>query len=86
MFKPLRDKILVRPIERKASEVLDVVTSDKYSMGEVVRVGPKALGVQPGERIRFGTSENYLTYPEYVEDGKRYLILSEADICWVEPS
>ena len=84
MFRPLRNKILVKPIERAASDKLVVVTSDKHSLGEVVAVGPKANDAQPGDLIRFGTADNYLTFPEYVENGTRYLVMSEDDVCWIE--
>ena len=44
MFKPLSDYILVKPVKRLQSRILDVVSKEKYSRGLVVAVGP-------GERI-----------------------------------
>ena len=85
MLRPLRDKILVRPIERKASDAIVVVSSEKFSIGEVVAAGPKADSVKVGDRIRFGTDQGYLTYPEWqAANGERFLVLAEADVCFVE--
>lgn len=85
MLRPLRDRILVRPLERKASEVIFVVNSEKFNLGEVVATGPKVDSVAPGDRIRFGTTEEYLTYPEWqAANGERFLVLAEADVCFVE--
>lgn len=44
MFKPTQDYILVRPIKRKQSQTLEVVSHEKYGRGEVISVGP-------GERL-----------------------------------
>lgn len=37
---PLQDYILVRPVKRKQSEVLEVISHEKYGRGVVVAVGP----------------------------------------------
>ena len=75
----------MRPLERKASDVIVVVNSEKFNVGEVVATGPEADSVKPGDRIRFGTSEDYLTYPEWqAANGERFLVLQEADVCFVE--
>lgn len=94
-FLPMQDYILVRPEERLKSAVLQVVMSEKPNTGEVVAVGPgkvddkgrlHPMDVKVGDRIRFGTDAGYLNYPEYWENWQRYLILQEADVCWVEES
>lgn len=84
MLRPLRDRIVVKPLERKQSEVLFVVNAEKYNLGEVVATGPKADSVKVGDRVRFGTDEGYLTFPELMENGERFLVLQEADVCFVE--
>ena len=85
MLRPLRDRLLVKPLERKASDVLIVVNSEKFNLGEVVATGPKVDSVRAGDRIRFGTAEEYLTYPEWrAANGERFLVLAEADVCFVE--
>jgi co-chaperonin GroES (HSP10) len=40
MIQPLRDRILVRPIERTKSDILAVIMQENPNMGEVVAVGP----------------------------------------------
>ena len=85
MLRPIRDRIVVRPLERKQSEVVFVVNAEKFSLGEVVAIGPKVDSVKAGDRIRFGTDEGYLAFPEWqAANGERFLILAEADVCFVE--
>lgn len=85
MLRPIRDRLLVRPLERKASDTVVVVSSEKFSLGEVVATGPKVEDVKAGDRIRFGTDEGYLNYPEWqAETGERFIVLQEADVCFVE--
>ena len=85
MLRPLRDRIVVKAVDRKQSEVLAVVSSEKFSLGYVVATGPKVESVRVGERVRFGTGEGYLTYPEYqAANGDRFLVMQEADVCFVE--
>ncbi len=40
MFKPLSDYILIKPLPRRQSATLEVVSKEKYSRGLVVAVGP----------------------------------------------
>ena len=62
-----------------------MVNSEKYNLGEIMASGPKADSVKPGDRIRFGTDQGYLNYPEWIDkDGQKYLVLSEKDVCFVE--
>ena len=75
----------MRPLERKQSEVIFVVNSEKFNLGEVVAIGPKADSVKVGDRVRFGTDEGYLSFPEWhAANGERFLVLSEQDVCFVE--
>jgi len=91
---PLRDRILVKPIDRVKSSIVAVVMSENPNIGEIVAVGPGKrdkrgnivpLVVKPGQRIRFGDTDlNHLAFPAYHDDnGDKYLILQEADVCWV---
>ena len=85
MLRPLRDRIVVKPLERKASEVIFVVNAEKFNLGEVVATGPKVDSVRAGDRIRFGTIEDYLSYPEWrAANGEKFIVLQEADVCFVE--
>lgn len=92
MLRPTQDYIVVKPIERIKSAIIEVVMTEKPNTGEVVAVGPgifdkrgrrQPLDVKPGDKVRYGTAQDYLTYPEYHEDGVRYLILQEADVCFI---
>jgi chaperonin GroES len=93
MIKPLRDRIVVKPVERQKSAIIDVIMRENPNMGEVVAVGggeyDKRGNLMPnpckvGDRIRYGTTGEYLTYQEYEEDGEKYLIMSWKDVCWVD--
>lgn len=92
MLRPLRDQIVVKPLERQASEVIHVIHSEKPNLGTVIAVGPglrdkkgrlKPLDLKPNDQIRYGTSQEYLSYPEYWEKGQKFLVLQEADVCFV---
>lgn len=93
MLKPTQDYLLVKPIERKQSEILQVISSEKFTQGEVVAVGPgkknrkgviQPLTVKPGDFITYGdVNKGYDFYPTYIERGISYRILQEADICFV---
>lgn len=92
-FRPRADYILVRPVERKQSEILHVVSSEKYTQGEVVSVGPgkknkkgviQPLTVRVGDRIAYGdVNRGYDFYPKITLDGVVYQVLQEADIAFV---
>lgn len=92
-FKPTQDYLLVRPVERKQSEILQVVSSEKFTQGVVISVGPGKknkkgvlipLIVKPGDFITYGDSNRgYDFYPKYEESGKTYRILQENDVAFV---
>lgn len=90
MFRPLRDRILVKPIERRASETLHVLHNELPTEGEVVAVGPGKrvngriipLDAKVGDRIKFGEGA-YLKFPEFRDGKTLYLVLQEADIAGV---
>jgi co-chaperonin GroES (HSP10) len=86
-LRPLRDRIVIEPIERVKSEVIQVVMTEKDNMGVVVAAGPEAQKhLKEGEFIRYGTMGNdeYLKYQEYFVENKRYLIMSWKDVCFVQ--
>lgn len=97
-LKPLADKIVVKPDVRELSSVIIVENKEVENMGTVIAVGPgkklpngrrEAMPVEVGARIRFGTmnddhGEEYLKYFPYHEDGVKYLVMSWADVCWVD--
>jgi co-chaperonin GroES (HSP10) len=89
MLRPLRDRIVVKPLERVRSDTLLVVDSEPPLLGQVVATGPgkrtkrgiEPLDVQVGDIIRFGA--DYLKFPEYREGAEKYLVLQEADVAGV---
>lgn len=92
MLRPLRDRIVIKPHERIKSSILAVIMSEKPNTGTVVAVGPGTedkrgrlmpLAVKVGDQIRYGTANEYLSYPEYLENGEKYLVMQEADVCWI---
>ena len=91
MLRPLRDHIVVEPLERQASSVLAVVQQERPNVGRVVAVGPGLVvkgrrrppDVPVGALVRFGTAEEYLAYPEHREGDRRFLVLREADVCFI---
>jgi chaperonin GroES len=93
MLKPMHDKIVVKPIDRQKSAIIEVIMNEKDNMGTVVAVGPgkklpngsrEEMPITVGSFVRFGTMGNdeYLKYQEYFEDNQRYLIMSWQDICF----
>lgn len=93
MLRPLRDQIVVKPLERKASDIIQVLHSEKPNLGIVMAVGPglrnkkgqlQPLDVKVNDTIRYGdTTLNHLNYPQFWEGNQMYLVLQEADVCWV---
>lgn len=92
-FKPRDDYVLVLPVERKQSEILEVISGEKYTQGVIVAVGPgkknkkgqrQPLTAKAGERITYGDVERgYDFYPKVELGGVTYRLLQEADICFV---
>ena len=93
MLKPIHDYIVVLPVKRKQSDVLQVISNEKYTQGTVMAVGPgkrdrkqriRPLTVKPGDFITYGDiNRGYDFYPIYEEEGIQYRILQEADICFI---
>jgi co-chaperonin GroES (HSP10) len=96
-LQPLQDRIVVKPDVRELSSIILVNNKEVDNMGVVVAVGPgkvrngrrEDMPVEIGARVRFGTMNNnrgeeYLQFPEYFEDGQRYLIMSWQDVCFME--
>ena len=98
-LNPLQDRIVVKPDTRELSSIILVDNKEVDNMGTVIAVGPgkvrngrrEEMPVEVGARVRFGTMNNdkgeeYLKFPEYFEDGQRYLIMSWQDVCFMEES
>ncbi len=88
-FKPLGDRVVIKPIEREevtsSGLVLPDTAKEKPQEGEVVAVGAGRVA-DDGKRIEMevkaGDTVVYSKYAgtEYKEDGVDYLILRESDI------
>ena len=94
-WKPLGDKIIVRPDVRVLSQVLIIDNKEAENMGTVVAVGPgkklsstkrEDMPVQVGQRIRFGTmgDDEYLKYTPLYVNNEKFLLMSWKDVCWIE--
>ena len=97
-FRPLADKIIVKPDIRILSDVIIVDNKEAENMGTVVAVGPgkrlsttrrEAMPLEVGQRVRFGTmnddsKEEYLKFTPLTHNGEKCLLLSWQDVCWVE--
>jgi chaperonin GroES len=86
-LRMLRDRVLVRPIVRQLSSIIEVKNTERFNLGTVISVGPGRevggnvfpLDVKVGDTVRWGE----FVFPEYKENGITYQILQEADIAAV---
>lgn len=95
MIRPLRDYIVVEPLEEKLSSVIEVVRlgrEGKHARGRIVAVGPQVkfddhlhsrseTDSHVGDVIQF---TDIFKFPVIVDRGEKRLILQEADICGIE--
>jgi co-chaperonin GroES (HSP10) len=83
MIRPLRDRMVVKPIDEPLSSTLQVVQFDKkMHRGEVMAIGPGVIwGTRVGDVIQF---TDIFKFPAITHEGVRYLILQEADIFFIE--
>ena len=89
-MKPIKDKIIVRPIPRIQS-TLYVQTAEADTVGHIVAVGDEAAeeGLKVGNKIYFGTlakdyKDEYLKYHNFKDGDEKFLVLSWQDVCFVE--
>jgi len=88
-FKPLQDRVLIRPIERDERSAGGIIIPDtakeKPQEGEILAVGPGArdengklhpLDVKVGDRVLYGKWSG----TEVKMDGKDLVIMKESDI------
>ncbi len=79
MFRPLQDFILIRPVKRLQSRILEVVSNEKYSRGLVVAVGP-------GERIVKRYSEGGNRWRSEETGARRAMVPQPGDFVTLENS
>jgi len=82
MFKPLRDRVVVKPQVRNISDIIYVNNKEPINEGTIVAIGPLVEDVQIGDFIKYGNGD-YLNWPTQKVDGQDYQIIQEADICAV---
>jgi chaperonin GroES len=88
-FRPLHDRIVVKPIEAEEKSAGGIIIPDtakeKPSQGEVIAVGPGGrdeagklipIDIKAGDRVLFGKWSN----TEVKIDGQELLIMKESDI------
>jgi len=91
MFKPLKDKIIVKP-EPRIKSALDLsLMQEADSIGYVTAIGDEAAaeGLKVGDRVHFGHfakdyKNEYLKFDTITIDDERHLRMSWQDICFVE--
>ena len=89
---PLNDKIIVKPIQRFKSDVLDlskVEGADTVGYVTAVSQEAKRQGLNVGDKVHFGTvaddaSNEYLKFDPIIIEGERHLKMSWQDVCFVE--
>lgn len=82
MFKPLRDRVVVRPRVRNISDIIYVNNKEPFNEGTIVAVGPMVDQAKVGDFIKYGNGD-YINWPTQKVDGQDYQIIQEADICAV---
>jgi chaperonin GroES len=88
-FRPLHDRIVVKPIEAEEKSAGGIIIPDtakeKPSQGEVIAVGPGGrdeagklipIDIKAGDRVLFGKWSS----TEVKIDGQELLIMKESDI------
>jgi chaperonin GroES len=88
-FRPLHDRVVVKPIEADEKSAGGIIIPDtakeKPSQGEVIAVGPGgrdeagkliSIDVQVGDRVLFGKWSG----TEVKIDGQELLIIKESDV------
>lgn len=96
MIRPLRDRIVVEPLDQPLSTILHVVEhgrEGKHHRGRVVAVGP-SVKFDDGKYRPRGTHDSKVgdliqftdifKFPVIMDRGEKRLILQEADICGIE--
>jgi co-chaperonin GroES (HSP10) len=82
MFKPLNDRVVIRPKTRHLSDIIYINNKEPFNEGTIVAVGPKVMEAQVGDFVKYGNGD-YLNWPVHRVDDQDYQIIQEADICAV---
>jgi chaperonin GroES len=90
MFKPILDRVLLRPVENEAAPKSGIIIPEKYRQdsqtGEVVAIGdfvvlggeriPLETFIKPGDIVRFSE----YAVEKFPEDGEELILLRIQDI------
>jgi co-chaperonin GroES (HSP10) len=82
MLKPLRDRVVVKPLTRNLSDIIYVNNKEPFNEGTIVAIGPMVRDCKVGDFIKYGNGD-YLNWPVHRIDDQDYQIIQEADICAV---
>jgi co-chaperonin GroES (HSP10) len=82
MLKPLRDRVVVKPLTRNLSDIIYVNNKEPFNEGTIVAIGPLVKDCKVGDFIKYGNGD-YLNWPVHRIDDQDYQIIQEADICAV---
>lgn len=91
MIRPLRDRLVIEPLDEPLSSVLHVVCERNHSRGRVIAVGPQVKfndyrarqdhDTQVGDVVQF---TDVMRFPVIMDHGEKRLIIQEADVLFVE--
>ena len=82
MLKPLRDRVVVKPLTRNLSDIIYVNNKEPFNEGTIVAIGSMVRDCKVGDFIKYGNGD-YLNWPVHRIDDQDYQIIQEADICAV---
>lgn len=82
MIQPLRKYLLIEPRIRQLSSRLWTDNRENLCNGYVRQIGSKVTEVQIGDFVAYG-GEEYLKWPVVYDDGHKYQLITEADVCCV---
>lgn len=83
MIQPLRDRLVIEPLDEPLSTVIHVVEAkERNSRGRVLAVGPKVKwGTKVDDIVHF---TDIFRFPVIMDQGAKRLIIQEADVMFVE--
>lgn len=84
MFKPLKDKVVIKRDESKeeiGGIVIPETAQNREIFGTVISVGSEALeDLEPGQRVFFGKGDGVSIPKEYFTEPGDYIIMSDSQI------
>lgn len=92
MIRPLRDRLVIEPLDEPLSSILHVVCERNHHRGRVLEVGPSVKfndrfrpraphDTQVGDIVQF---TDVMRFPVIMDHGAKRLIIQEADVLFIE--